>query len=50
MKYCLFWTIGFLRSGYVGSEGHLGTIWGHGLEVDLRVNLRVILEVILDPF
>ena len=25
--------MGFLRSGYHGSEGHLGTIWGPGLEV-----------------
>ena len=32
MNIGLFWTIGFSGSGYEGSEGHLGAIWGHGLE------------------
>ena len=52
MKKCLFWTIGFLRAGYDGSEGHLGTSLGGYLRVDSEVHLGSILvnsEVNLGP-
>ena len=41
-----FWTIGYLRSGYRGSEGISGPVWRVVWEVDLEVNLRSILRPI----
>ena len=41
LKKGLFWTIGFLRSGYRGLEGHLEAIWGPVWDGSWRVNLEV---------
>ena len=39
----------FLRPGYEGLGGHLGTTWGHGLEGQSEGHSRVNLGPILDP-